>query len=141
MDEATLIEIENSIPFRRSLGIKVLSARDGRSEVLMPWQPDLANRFGGVHGGAIATLVDGTIASALVSLLPPGDRLGATIELSIRYVSAGRGTVRGLGRVIKIGGRIAFGEADVVDEEGNLIAKSQGTFQIIRQRKEQKSDA
>lgn len=101
----------------------------------MPWKPGLRNRFGNVHGGAIATLIDGTIASALVSLLPPGDRLGATIELSIRYVSAGQGTLWGRGRVIRMGGRIAFGEAQIVDEDDNIVATAQGTFQIIRQKR------
>lgn len=135
MDEAQ-IKVEDEIPFRQTLGIKVEWARDGVSQVKMPWQPKIGNRFGNIHGGAIATLMDCAIASALKSALPPGDRLGGTVELSVRYVRTGSGPVRGEGRVIRIGGRIAFGQADVYDEEGNLLATAQGTFVVVRQRRD-----
>ena len=133
MDEAA-IQAENDIPFRKHCGIRVVQAGDGRATLLMPWSPAVGNRFGGVHGGALAALVDGAISTAIVSALPADARLGATIELSIRYVDAAQGDVRGEGRVIRIGGRIAFGQAELYGQSGKLVATAQGTFQIRRLR-------
>ena len=128
------IEAENAIPFRQHCGIRVVSAADGKATLIMPWQPPIGNRFGGVHGGAIATLIDGAISTALVSALPDDAQLGATIELSIRFVNAAEGDIRGEGRTIRIAGRVAFGQADLYDSEGRLVATGQGTFQIRRRR-------
>ena len=125
---------DDRIPFRQHLGIRVVAAGDGRATLAMPWRPELCNRFANVHGGALATLVDGAMSNAILSALPPGDGIGGTIELSIRFLRPARGDVRAEGRALRVGGRIAFGQADVYDGEGRLVATAQGSYVLERGR-------
>ncbi|PZN10021.1 MAG: PaaI family thioesterase [Bacillota bacterium] len=124
---------DDEIPFRRLLGIRVISAGAGRATLVMPWQPGLGNRFATVHGGALATLADAAMSNAILSALAPGDRIGGTMELSIRFLRPAEGDVRAEGRVLYAGGRVAFAQADLHDAAGRLVATAQGTFALQRQ--------
>ena len=123
---------DDAIPFRRHLGIRVLEAVDGHAVLLLPARPEVGNRFGNVHGGALATLVDGAMSNAILSQLAGGDRIGGTIELSIRFLEPATGSVRAEGRVLRLGGRIAFAQADVWDERGRMVATAQGSYALNR---------
>lgn len=122
---------DDAISFRRHVGIRVLEADQGVAHLVMPFHDPLGNRAGMVHGGAIASLVDAAISTALVSLLndPKG---GATVEMSIRYLTPPQGDLRAEARVLHRGGRMAFGQADVYDAKGTLVATGQGTYSIRR---------
>jgi acyl-CoA thioesterase len=90
--EAIRRRVENE-PYARKLGLKVLRIGRGHSMVEMTLTEEMANIFGGTHGGAIFSLVDeafetasnshGTIAVALsvnityVKAPSPGDTLVA----------------------------------------------------------------
>ncbi|HEY8415272.1 MAG TPA: PaaI family thioesterase [Thermaerobacter sp.] len=124
---------DDEIPFRRLLGIRVVSAGAGQAILVMPWQPGLGNRFATVHGGALATLADAAMSNAILSSLAPGDRIGGTVELSIRFLQPAEGDVRAEGRVLHAGGRVAFAQADLHDAAGRLVATAQGTFALRRQ--------
>ncbi|QIA27348.1 PaaI family thioesterase [Thermaerobacter sp. PB12/4term] len=130
---------DDAIPFRRHLGIQVVQAAAGRALLRLPARPEIGNRFGNVHGGALATLVDGAMSNAILSLLPAGDRIGGTIELSIRFLEPARGTVMAEGRVLRLGGRIAFAQADVRDGAGRLVATAQGSYALHRHRAPERS--
>ena len=45
-----------------------------------------------------------------------------------------QGTVRATGTAIRVGGRMAYGEGDVRDEAGRLLARASGTFIVQPQR-------
>lgn len=124
---------DDDIPFRRLLGIRVVSAAGGRATLRMPWRPELGNRFATVHGGALATLADAAMSNAILSSLAAGDRIGGTIELSIRFLRPAGGDVRAEGRVLHTGGRVAFAQVDMYDASGHLVATGQGTFALRRQ--------
>lgn len=104
----------------------------GRAVLTLPWQEGLGNRFGKMHGGALASLIDGAIANAIQSGLPAGDQVMATIELSIRFIAPAQGDVRAEAHVIRAGGRIAFGQAEVYDAAGTLVATGQSTYALRR---------
>lgn len=123
---------DDAIPFRRHVGIRVVAAAEGRAVLVLPARPEVGNRFGNVHGGALATLVDGAMSNAILSALPRGDRIGGTIELSIRFLEPATGSVRAEGRVLRLGGRIAFAQADVWDERGRMVATAQGSYALQR---------
>lgn len=125
---------DDAIPFRRHLGIRVVETEGGRALLHLPARPEIGNRFGKVHGGALATLVDGAMSNAILSRLPAGDRIGGTIELSIRFLEPAAGTVVAEGRVLRLGGRIAFAQADVRDASGRLVATAQGSYALDRRR-------
>ncbi|GAB6876504.1 PaaI family thioesterase [Thermaerobacter litoralis] len=123
---------DDAIPFRRHVGIRVLQTGGGRALLELPARPEVGNRFGYVHGGALATLVDGAMSNAILSRLPAGDRIGGTIELSIRFLEPAAGTLVAEGRVLRLGGRIAFAQADVRDADGRHVATAQGSYVLVR---------
>ncbi|HEY8393490.1 MAG TPA: PaaI family thioesterase [Thermaerobacter sp.] len=124
---------DDEIPFRRLLGIRVVAAAGGRATLVMPWRPELGNRFATVHGGALATLADAAMSNAILSSLPAGDRIGGTIELSVRFLRPAEGDVRAEGRLLHAGGRIAFAHVDMYDARQRLVATGQGSFALRRQ--------
>lgn len=119
---------DDGIPFRRLIGLRVVAVGAGQATLRLPGQAELANRFGHVHGGALATLVDAAMSNAVLSALPTDRRVGGTVELSIRFLRPARGEVRAEGRTLRVGRRLAFAHADVYDLDGRLVATAQGTY-------------
>lgn len=124
---------DDRIAFRQHLGIKVAEATLERAVLSMPWQAPLANRRGDVHGGALTTLIDTAISTAIVAQ-SPGLEAIFTIELSVRYLAAASGDLTATGKVLHIGGRVAFGQGDVHDSNGNLVATGQASYLLRRNR-------
>ncbi|WP_264843272.1 PaaI family thioesterase [Caldinitratiruptor microaerophilus] len=118
-------------PFRELIGAQVLRVERGRAVVRMPADDRLHNSAATVHGGAICTLADAAIATALRSALMPGD-LASTIEMKVNFLAPARGDLDAHARAIHVGGATAVGEADVLDAEGRLVAKAIATFHVRR---------
>ena len=89
--------------------------------------------MGIVHGGLLCTLLDTAAGCAVHSLLPAGAGF-ASIELKVSFLAplrAGdRTEVRG--RVLRIGGRVAFAEAHARDARGQLVGHATTTLAITR---------
>lgn len=123
---------DDQIPFRKHLGIRFLGCENGEARLTMAYRPELGNRWGGVHGGAIFTLIDAAISSAILDRTGPTAG-GVTIELKVNYLAPGKGDLTAVGRVVRMSSRQAVGTADVYDGEGAHVATGLGTF-AIRQR-------
>ena len=78
------------IPFREVIGAEVIEAGHGRSTVRMPASEHTQNNLGMAHGGALCTLADAALGTALRSALKPGDAV-ATIEMKMNFIAPGRG--------------------------------------------------
>ena len=96
----------------------------------------LYNPIGAVHGGAICTVLDSVAGCAVHSTLDAG--WGYTsVEIKVNYI---RGTtsdssrLTATGVVRKAGSRIAFAEAEIVDEQGRLIATASSTLLVFELR-------
>jgi uncharacterized protein (TIGR00369 family) len=86
---------------------------------------------GTLHGGMIATLADTATGLAYRTVLEPGTS-HVTSSLTVAFLVPGRGgTVTAKGRVLKRGRRFGYAEADVVDEEGTLLARATATFTVL----------
>ena len=111
------------IPFVRFLDIE-LSSPDGMScEMTMGVVQKLRNYLGGVHGGAITSLIDTAVYFAILPRLPEKKTL-TTTELKVNFFRPPRrGTLKAKAKVIHLGKRTAVGEAEIQDDEGNLVAK------------------
>lgn len=86
--------------------------------------------IGMVHGGYAATLLDSACGCAVHSRLAAGQRY-ATLELKVAYhkaITRDTGRVRADGRVISMGRRVAFAEAQLRDEHGELYASATSTL-------------
>ena len=100
--------------------------------MVMPYQDELTNPFGFIHGGAMASLTDAAMAVALVSLLGHGEF--ATAKMDIRFRSPTKGkTLIGESKIESNRGNFYFGKATITEEEGTVIAEAQATFSVPEQ--------
>jgi uncharacterized protein (TIGR00369 family) len=120
-----------SSPFNQWAGMELVSVGDGRAELGMHLQPHHFNPQGIVHGGIITALADTSIGLALRSRLRPG-LTHRTAQLNVHFLAKGEGTrIVGHGRAVHSGQRMGYGEADVVDGEGRVLARATATFIIL----------
>ena len=93
--------------------------------------PHHFNPQGIVHGGIISAIADSAVGLALRSKLSPGDT-HRTAQLNVHFLAKGEGnTLIGRGRSLHMGQRTGYGEADVVDGSGRLLARATATFIIL----------
>jgi uncharacterized protein (TIGR00369 family) len=122
----------------RHLGIGVTDAGEGWIRLRLPIREELRNASGApVHGGAISSLLDAAVGGALSTIheASEGGVGQATLDLNITYVGAARqGEIYAEGRIIRKGGTIAFGEADVRDSNGELLARGRATYMLLKPR-------
>ena len=122
----------------RYLGVEVLNAAEGYVRLRVPVRDELRNADGApVHGGVISSLVDAAVGGALSTLheFAAGGVGQATLDLNVSFLGAVRsGALVAEGRILKRGGSIAFGEAELRDEAGELAAKGRVTYMILRPR-------
>ncbi|MBD8147924.1 PaaI family thioesterase [Pseudomonas fluorescens] len=116
--------------FSELIGCRLQRLEAGVAEVALSLAPQLRNRGGKLHGGAIFSLVDITMGLACSSV-HGFDQQSATIECKINYIRAVEdGDVLCTSRVIHAGRRTLVVEADVYQDE-RLVAKAQGTFAVL----------
>src|SRR5882672_268362 len=88
------------------------------------------NRFGALHGGAIACAMDDVLAVAAGLVLQWGE-IAPTLEMKVSYLSQGAaGRHIAEARVIKRGRQINFLEATLANAEGKPVATSTATIMI-----------
>jgi uncharacterized protein (TIGR00369 family) len=106
----------------------------GRGTSEWEWHADqdwMLNPFGYVSGGYVTVFADEILASAIGSLLGDGEA-AATAELKISFLKAvPRGLVRGQGRVLRKGRRVAFVEAHIGNAKGDPLAVVSSTWTIL----------
>lgn len=118
--------------FHRSMGIEVIDAVAGEVTLAVDVTSDQRNLQGLVHGGVLATLGDTAMGLAVRTAVEPGTG-HVTIELGVHFLRPGRpGRLAAVGRAIRVGRRVAFAEADVLDADGVLLARASGTYAVAR---------
>jgi len=97
----------------------------------MELQPHHFNPQGIVHGGIITAVADTSIGLALRSRLRAG-LTHRTAQLNVHFLAKGEGTkLIGRGRAIHLGQRMGYGESEVLDTEGQLLARATATFIVL----------
>jgi uncharacterized protein (TIGR00369 family) len=118
-------------PFTKHLGIEILEVGEGVSRLKMPYQHELTNPTGNLHGGAIATIADSAMAVAIGSVKGTSGR-HFTVKLEIRYKTAVTdGVIIAEAKVTRQKQRFLLGEAVVKNGNGQVIATATGTFMVI----------
>ena len=117
-------------PFSKHLGIEILEAGEGVARLKMPYQHELTNPAGNLHGGAIATIADSAMAVAIGSVVGTSGR-HITVKLKIRYKAAVTdGMIIAEAKVTRRKPRLFLGEAVVTNGDGQVIATATGTFMV-----------
>lgn len=126
--EALLTRLPNRMPFWKLLGIEFVDVGRGWAKMRLPFSDKLTNSLGIAHGGGLFTLADSAGSMALVSMIDKGEVV-TTIEMKINYLKPlDTGEALAEARIIHCGKTTAFGEIDVKDADGTLIAKGVATF-------------
>ena len=118
-------------PFWQLLGMKVGAAENGTSLVTMRLREDLLQLYGVVHGGALASLIDGAVGVAVQSTLNEGEAT-TTVDLQVMYSRpAVSGILSARAALVRRGKTIVFGECRVTDEAENLVAHGTATYMVL----------
>lgn len=118
--------------FWRTLGFETEASDETGAVLRMDVPASLMSPFGTVPGGIVATLADTALAVAIARRLASADRI-ATTSLTVSYVAfTRRATLRCRSRVVGLGRIEAVAEGEIADDEGILVAKALGTFNVRR---------
>ena len=82
------------------------------------------------HGGVIASLMDGALGIAALSLVCEDGKVVSTIEFSTRFLKPVllNDKLEAKSEIISRGKRILVSEAKIFNQKGELIAVGNGTF-------------
>lgn len=126
----TPLDFGTTIPFVEHLGFELMLFEGGRSELIFKPRPEHLNSFAVVHGGALMTLLDVTLAIAARSV---EKTMGAvTIEMKTTFMQPARGPLTAKGHLMHRTATMAFTEGTVFDESGRACAHATGTFKFIK---------
>ncbi len=130
--EVKLEEWISCAPFEKLLGIKIIEAKDGNSNLTMPFVFKLAQGKGMVHGGAIVTLADTAVAMAIKSIIPPDSRFG-TISLNSEFLApVTQGILTAKAKIKLLENRMVQGAATVFNEENKEVMKFSSLFKLAK---------
>ena len=117
--------------FTEALGIETVASGEGWARVRMPIRKHYLQSADAVHGGLIMTLADTAFARAVLTVLSPGQTM-TTSELKVNFIKPARGQhLFAESRIVHKGSRLAVGDAEVTDGQGDLVAKALGTYFIL----------
>jgi uncharacterized protein (TIGR00369 family) len=122
---------ELNVPFLKLLGVRCISAEMGKGEILLALKPEHTNTWDVAHGGVLLTLMDVAMAVAARSG-DPGDRSVVTIEMKNNFMQAANGILRVKADTVRRTATMAFCEAKLYNDQGEVCCMATGTFQFLK---------
>lgn len=127
---------EESIPFHKFLGLKVVELKKGDVKMRFPLRPELIGNVisGHWHGGVIASALDAAGGMAAASLLTSVEDKLATLDIRVDYLKPNKGKALIVtGKVIRSGNRSIVTNLQAFDEESEeLVADGRAVFSVRR---------
>ena len=120
----TLLDFgNNKEPFLTRNHMYTADLSDGTAAVVLPMCEDSLNRWGGAHGGILFSLCDVAMGMAIMTLR---QEMVVTVNAHIDYLAAAAAgsTLTAVGRVDKLGGKLAFCSAEITDQTGKVIVQA-----------------
>ena len=116
---------------RELLGIEVEEKGDGEARLTMRAGDDHLNDGGIVHGGAIQTLLDCAMGSAVCSTLD--DEQPVTVEMKVNFLEPGqKGVLVANAKVRRPGKKFIVVEAEALQKDsGEHVAYATATFTAL----------
>ena len=114
-----------------TLGMVCLDKTEpGRSVWQMVADERFSNPVGIVQGGFVAAFADSAMGAASVTFAKERKVFSANAEIKVSFLKPAKvgSTLTCTAQVISGGSRAAFCEAEVVDDEGRLVAKASSTY-------------
>lgn len=118
-------------PLFTFLGVDVITIAPDRAELHLNVKPELIQGAGHAAGGILATLLDETMAHAVLAGNAPG-KMTTTVDMNVSYYRPvnKHASLTCEARVTKRGKRLVFAEA-VIRSNGHESAKASATFLIV----------
>lgn len=120
----------SSVPYWQTLGLELMEVKPGRAV----FEANVNHRLmqnGVVHGGVLASIADSACAVASIAHVFP-ESYATTINLQVSYLKPlKQGRFRAVGRCLKAGKKVLFCEAQVFDQEENLVCTATSQLLVI----------
>jgi len=120
------------IPFVTHLGFALTKFEAGQSEIQFQPKPEHLNSHAIVHGGALMTLLDVSMATAARSAQP--DMGMVTVEMKTSFMRPALGLLIAKGRLMHRSTSLAFTESTIYDHAGRACAHAVGTFKYVKRK-------
>lgn len=118
-------------PVADLIGLQLVEVTPGTAVFVLQAERRHANPMGTLHGGILCDLGDAAMGCAVATTLEEGQSY-TTVELKINFFKpVWEQRLTATGRVVKRSRRLAYTEADVVDEKGSLVAKLSGSCLLL----------
>jgi uncharacterized protein (TIGR00369 family) len=127
---ADLGHVFHRVPFLKLLGVTRELSENGLARLRMPMRPEFTNLFDSAHGGVLMALLDTAMASAAVSSVAFRSS-AVTLAMNVSFLRPGRGTLTIEGLRTGGGRTICHCEGRVLDEQGTVLARAQGSFKFM----------
>jgi uncharacterized protein (TIGR00369 family) len=115
------------------LGFDILSSdpAEGRVRIAFEGRPEFCNASGCIQGGFLTAMLDDCMGPAIL-IGTDAQLVPTTISLSVNFLAPARpGRLIGQGRITRIGKTIAFVEASLRDEAGQIIATASASVRVM----------
>jgi uncharacterized protein (TIGR00369 family) len=117
--------------WRETIGARIAEVDEGRVVVELDADAKHRHEGGVVQGGIITQIADAAMGMSLLTM-QPDNQSNTTIELKINFLRPViEGRLRAVGRVVELKRTLLFSEADVLDQEGKLVARASSTCLAI----------
>ncbi len=121
-------EAVKTTPYLKLLGIELVEIERGEAVMSLQMHEKLRQPYGLLHGGATASLIDTATAFAVIGVLSE-DEKATTVDLTVQYLRPHTsGKIICTAKILRAGKRLIFISAEVVNEEGKLIATALSTY-------------
>jgi len=120
-------------PAAQLLGWRLIShdAATGTIEVGFDGKAEFANPMGVIQGGFLTAMLDDTLGPAVFAMTG-GKRLCQTIDLHTHFLRPVQvGPIRTVGRVTRLGGKIAYMEGQLFNHDDNLAARATASALLV----------
>ena len=114
--------------FAKMIGMKLVEMRPNEATIEIEMRDQLRQPHGLLHGGVTASLIDTAMAFAVITVLAREEK-ASTVDLNVHYLRPHlEGKIVCTAKIVKAGKRLLTVSAEVLNEQGKLIATALSTY-------------
>lgn len=127
-----ITRIVNQSPYFELLSMKLRDVGVGYSLLEIDLDKKHLQPFGSVHGGVFASIIDAAAFWAVYYDVEDQQAGVTTVDLKLNFLApASTGRLTAKGRQIKLGKTLGYAEAEVLNEENEILAHGTSTVIIL----------
>lgn len=116
------------VPYLKLIGMELVDLRMDEAVVKLQMRDELRQPHGLLHGGATASVIDTTMAFAVVTRLAE-DETASTVDLNVYYLRpVTEGSIVCTAKIVKAGKRLLTVSAEIFNDDEKLVATALSTY-------------